>query len=516
MISETKPQHSRITIWCAFGLCIALVLLGVPVLRGEMLSEDDFYTNGLTSAKVLQQWYNDRGLWDSTGWWNAANCLEAIESVIAANNGEQYLDVIRSTFDRNSGGNFLNEFYDDEGWWALAWIRAFDLTGEPRYVAMAKTIFADMKGGWDEHCGGGIWWKKDRSYKNAIANELFLLVAIRLHQRTPGDVGPGSYFDWAQREWAWFKSSGMINTRNLVNDGLDQNCENNRHTTWTYNQGVLIGGLAELYQTTADTNCLLQAIALADSATTTLVDASGVLGEPNESRGLHGGDVAQFKGIFIRHLTELYDVTGNPAYREFLIRNARSVWRNDRDWANRFGGRWSGPIDAVDAARHSSAMRVITALAERPLIGTNFVGEGFLIWPAADLRHELGRLAGFHHWSANPIQDKASGWLVNGPATKALPPGDCDACFELKVDNFNRDHSIVARIAIVQVESQKTEAARELRRSDFANVLYQTFSLRFTAVTGRSYDFRTFWHHSPNAPRLTQRCVVVKPVSTSR
>jgi predicted alpha-1,6-mannanase (GH76 family) len=513
MISERRPQHSRITIWRVAGFWIVLGLPGILPLRGEVSPEDDFYANSLTSAKVLQQWYNEQGQWDSTGWWNAANCLEAIESVIEANNGQEYLEVIPTTFDRNAGDNFLNEFYDDEGWWALAWIRAFDLTGEPRYLAMAKTIFADMKGGWDDHCSGGIWWKKDRRYKNAIANELFLLVAVRLHQRTPGDAGPGSYLDWAQREWTWFKQSGMINAQNLVNDGLDQNCANNRRTTWTYNQGVLIGGLTELYKTTTDTNCLAQAIAIADAATTRLVDRRGVLNEPNEFRGLHGADVAQFKGIFVRHLAELYDVTGKPAYREFLVRNARSVWRNNRDGSNRFGGRWSGPIDSVDAARHSSALRVITALAERPLTGTKVAAEGLHVWAAADLQHELGRRAGLQQWSANPVQDKASGYLVKCPATKALPPSEYDACFELKVDNFNRDNSTVATISIVNVDSQKTEAVRELKRGDFANVLYQTFTLRFTAVAGQRYDFRTRWPYATSAPRLTQRCVVVKSAS---
>src|SRR2546430_13756026 len=39
---------------------------------------------------------------------NAANCMEALENVIFANNHLQYLDVLTNTFNRNSGGNFLN------------------------------------------------------------------------------------------------------------------------------------------------------------------------------------------------------------------------------------------------------------------------------------------------------------------------------------------------------------------------------------------------------------------------
>src|SRR5260370_29211073 len=114
---------------------------------------------------------------------------------------------------------------------------------------MAKTIFADLTTGWTNTCGGGIWWNKDtvQPYKGAIQNELFLLTAIRLHQRTPGDAGFGSYFYWATNEWAWFKASGMINGQNLINNGLTPSCQNDGQPTWTYNQGVILAGLAALY-----------------------------------------------------------------------------------------------------------------------------------------------------------------------------------------------------------------------------------------------------------------------------
>jgi len=512
MKSKIDPCRMGLVTWCAVGLGCLIGVAGYAAPQLPLPPEDDFYANSLTSAQVLQQWYNEKGLWHSTGWWNAANCLEAIESIVELTDGAQYADVLRKTFDRNSAGNFLNEFYDDEGWWALAWIRAFDLTGEARYLAMAKTIFADMKGGWDDHCGGGIWWKKDRTYKNAIANELFLLTAIRLHQRTPGDTGAGSYLDWAQRTWTWFKSTGMVNVQSLVNDGLTAGCENNRRTTWTYNQGVLIGGLVELYHVLGDTNHLAQAVAIADAAITTLVDRQGLLREPNEPRGLRGADGPQFKGIFIRHLAELCEATGKQSYREFLVRNARSVWLNNRDAANRFGGRWSGPVDAVDAARQSSAMRVITALAEKPGVITNLSGLGRQVWAAADLEHQIGRRVGIDQWSANLREDRTSGYLASATSTNNLSPGEYELAVELKVDNFNRDDAVVATLSVINLDSQKIEAQRELKRSEFPNVLYQKFVLRFTASAAQRYGFRVFWHRSPDAPRLTQRSSSLKLV----
>jgi hypothetical protein len=68
----------------------------------------------------------------------------------------------------------------DEGWWALPWIWAWDVTQEQRYLDMAESIFADMKNGTTSVSGGGTWWNKtapEREYKNAIVNELCLSVA---------------------------------------------------------------------------------------------------------------------------------------------------------------------------------------------------------------------------------------------------------------------------------------------------------------------------------------------------
>lgn len=220
-----------------------------------------------------------------------------------------------------------------------------------------------MAGGWDTTCSGGIWWSKDRTYKNAIANELFLTVAGRLHNRTPGDGGLGSYLDWAQREWNWFAGSGLINSSSLINDGLTSSCQNNNGTTWSYNQGVILGGLVDLYKAIADPTLLSQAETLATASTTSslLVNSEGILVEPCEASGC-GNDGPQFKGIFAKNLYYLFTADQNATYHKFLLTNANSIWTRDRNNSNQFGLHWAGPFDTADGSRQSAAQDVLNGV----------------------------------------------------------------------------------------------------------------------------------------------------------
>jgi predicted alpha-1,6-mannanase (GH76 family) len=318
----------------------------------------------------LQRWYDPAsGLYRSTGWWNSANAITALANYSRVSGSRAYLPVFANTLSAAQSGpagaaGFLNQYYDDEGWWALAWIDVFDLTGEPRYLQTARTIFEDMQGGWDTAtCGGGVWWSKKKRGKNAIENELFLAVAASLANREADEGARREDLAWAQREWDWFERSGMINGQHRVNDGLElidgAHCSNNGKATWTYNQGVLLGGLIELNRAAPNPALLGTASAIADAALAHLTDAKHILREPNDAHS--GADVPQFKGIFVRNLMLLNLAAPQARYRRFIRANARSLWRHDRNARDQFGFWWQGPVDQVDAARQSSGLDLLVA-----------------------------------------------------------------------------------------------------------------------------------------------------------
>ncbi len=313
------------------------------------------------AAATLRNTYDPRtGLFRGTGWWNSANGITALANASRELPTRKFDTLFAKTFAtaQHQHPGFLNEFYDDEGWWALAWLDVYELRHDPRYLRMAEFIFTDMSGGWSDTCGGGIWWKKNEHYKNAIANELFLSVAVRLAQLSATSARP-QYVSWAEREERWFLASGMINSDSLVNDGLDSSCQNNHRQTWTYNQGVLLTGLVGLHQLTGDPAALGLAEKIASAVEQHLTDQDGVLHDPCEPNC--GADGVQFKGILVRNLVLLSRASRGTVSLRLIDLNAESVWTRARTGTNRFSVVWSGPPQDGGTGSLISALDALTA-----------------------------------------------------------------------------------------------------------------------------------------------------------
>ncbi len=389
----------------------------------------------LVNSVLMLTGQRDR-MQDLSRWWNSANAITALIDYMSVTGDRSYLEpVVANTFARAPGTRrpvfsgrlarswpffrlsrggyqgFINAFYDDEGWWALAWLDAYDLTGEDRYLAAASDIFQDMADGWDDYWGGGIYWGKhdgqpDRTgacavprgwtggYKNAIANELFVAVAaglgLRYQRRNPAAPEQAGYLGWARRGWAWFSSAppagvAMLNQASLVNDSPNpKGVNDNSQSVWSYNQGVILSGLSELAELSGEPSYLSQAETIADAfirnpwrpraggdgrsahpSESGVID--GILHEHNDC-GPGGGrparlpsvDSTLFKGIFVRHLARLYRKSGKPGYQQFIRSNAESALAH-RNEQHMFGANWAAPVDATDFVRQTAGLDLINA-----------------------------------------------------------------------------------------------------------------------------------------------------------
>ncbi|HTW49188.1 MAG TPA: glycoside hydrolase family 76 protein [Acidobacteriaceae bacterium] len=338
---------------------------------------DGYDGEAQAAVEELQTYYvSSTGLFNTTGWWNSANALNAIIDYMEHTGSRTYMSDVSNTFAKAvseapppTPGNFIDTAYDDTQWWALTWLNAYELTGNPAYLQMVETMYSYVTTAWTaSQCGGGLIWQTTNNYQNSVTNELFLELSARLYLVTH----QATYLQWAQKELSWFNASGLINSSYLINDGLTTSCQNNGQTTWTYNQGVILGGLAALYEATHDQAYLTEAEQIANAAISTLVSSNGILTEPctGPTCPTQNPDQTQFKGIFIRNLDALYQVTGEQAYRTFIDQNASSIWENDRNIYDQIGFDWSGPISAPDqsfnASTLSSGLDALNAAAHVP------------------------------------------------------------------------------------------------------------------------------------------------------
>jgi predicted alpha-1,6-mannanase (GH76 family) len=329
---------------------------------------------------LLFKWYNlTSGLWDTTDWWESANTMTTLGDLVAINpNAKDSVNALfANTFAHapNTHRDFLNDYYDDEGWWALAWITAYDITQKPEYLQTAVAIFEDMTGGWGTPCGG-IWWHKTRTGVFAIANELFFSVAASLANRNSSNQA--YYLDWAHRSRHWFENSGLVNAQGLVNDGLNlTTCENDGDTIWSYNQGVILGAYVELAKADPSVSNLTHATSLALAAIRHLSDPQQILHDVCEPSC--DNTAAQFKGVFMRNLRILQQqrqqqhASPQPdLITTFIRNNADSIWAHDRITTTTpsdgeevlFGQVWSGPFVApANATTQSAALDALIAAA---------------------------------------------------------------------------------------------------------------------------------------------------------
>ncbi|RDW66751.1 six-hairpin glycosidase-2 [Coleophoma crateriformis] len=363
-----------------------------------LVSAIDYTPDAELALNALQTFYNTTsGLWNTAGWWNAANCLTVIGDLAAldANVVPNVTSIMANTFTAAQKTNlklakvltedfnvvsyygssvpstmelaqnlstinpkgFLNGFYDDEGWWALGWIQAYDVTKNQDYLDTAAAILEDMKAGSTTPCGG-IWWDKAHTYVNAIANELYFSVASHLANRIPGNAT--YYTGIATKQWLFLQNSGMINSKNTINDGLvTKTCKTNNATVWSYNQGVILGGLVELNTAAPNASYLTTASQIAQATMASLGNSAGVLHDPCEPNC--GGDGSQFKGIFMRNLAKLQKAAPDSTILEFIATNAASVWAKDKTAQNKLGVVWDGLTGTPTAASQSSAMDALIA-----------------------------------------------------------------------------------------------------------------------------------------------------------
>jgi predicted alpha-1,6-mannanase (GH76 family) len=271
----------------------------------------------------------------------------------------QWYDGVKA----KNGNTFLNVFYDDMEWNALAMLRAFNATGDERFKTASQQLWADIQTGWNTNAGGGISWKKDQPYsKNACSNGPACILAARMYQQ----FGSTADKEWALKIYDWEKEYLFNPANGAVYDNVDSRT-GTIQTSWifTYNQGTFLGSALELYKITGEKGYLNDAVKAADYTLNNLVDSNDRL---LKSEG--DGDGGLFKGIFVRYFTQLIllpdlDSSVKKRYLTFLKHNGETLWRTGTNkQLVLFGSYWkTKPVSTSELTTQTSGAMLIEAMA---------------------------------------------------------------------------------------------------------------------------------------------------------
>jgi hypothetical protein len=258
-------------------------------------------------------------------WWWAANALYALTdyaqdqpSSLAAATVQSVLANTYNVFcglpstcptSPNSDGsndfatleNFQNTYFDDTGWWALAWVNAWELTGQADYLYLAEELwnYITQKGWVDTACGSSLIQysgtndQGQTATQDTVANVVYLRLSAWLYLITtarkasqaeeyldgggqslgsdggavavaawlagnagnggtattpPSGLISGPYLNQAQPSYRQV-AVGDPGSRFMFADHLDQSgCAQGGEQMWLNTQGMAIAAFADMYE----------------------------------------------------------------------------------------------------------------------------------------------------------------------------------------------------------------------------------------------------------------------------
>ncbi len=283
--------------------------------------------------------------WDY--WWQAhlLDCL--VDAQVRDPQPDRIVKItrqIRSHRLRNSG-SWVNNYYDDMAWLALALERAGRLAGVERPKALKK-LSEQFLNAWVPEDGGGIPWRKQDQFFNAPANGPAGIFLARY----------GDRLRRAQQMSDWIDETLIDPETHLVFDGIKAGSL--VRAQYTYCQGVVIGLDVELAARTEDQEHASRVHRLV-AAVRDNIAPDGII------KGAGGGDGGLFNGILARYLALVAtslpqkgaeDAEARDTARSLVLKSGEAAWDNRQtvDGLPLFGAFWDRVAEMPTAGGKSA------------------------------------------------------------------------------------------------------------------------------------------------------------------
>ncbi len=217
--------------------------------------------------------------------------------------------------DRTAG---TETWFDDNGWWGLAFMNAYRATGTRRYLKDAeRALHYIARVGWDPQ-GGGIWWNTHHPYKAGEALASGTLLAVLIYEQTHSAFALAQ----AHRFLSWADSSGFSAADRLYA------ASNLSPTPIDYIQAPLIYAQADLCRV---------------SSTQALCDRAEQLKATALSRfGYLLSFSPQYDAIYLQWMLALYSLDGDRSLYALAAENARNAQSRAVNGAGLYLLSWNG------------------------------------------------------------------------------------------------------------------------------------------------------------------------------
>ena len=275
-------------------------------------------------------------------WWQAHLLDNLVDAQVRDPQPEREQRIVRQIRSHRLRNNlsWVNDYYDDMAWLALALERAGRLVGVERPKAMHK-LSEQFLNAWVPEDGGGIPWRKQDQFFNAPANgpaAIFLARYDRLRR--------------AQQMSDWIDETLIDPQTRLVFDGIKAGSL--VRAQYTYCQGVVLGLETELAARTEDADHAERVHRLV-AAVAEHMAPDGII------KGAGGGDGGLFNGILARYLAlvvttlpqrTVEDAAARDTARALVHSSAEAAWENRQtvDGLPLFGAFWDRTAEIPTAA----------------------------------------------------------------------------------------------------------------------------------------------------------------------
>ncbi|HYB24546.1 MAG TPA: glycoside hydrolase family 76 protein [Solirubrobacteraceae bacterium] len=217
-------------------------------------------------------------------------------------------------------------WFDDNGWWGLAFVEAYRATGTRRYLNDAERALRYIaSAGWDPS-SGGIWWDTDHPFKSGPALASDTLLATLLYQQTSSSFALAQ----AHKFLAWANGGGFTESAGLYVDSSANS------TPVDYIESPLAYAQALLCRLTGASGECERAETLTDASLRRfgyLLDFS-----------------PQYDAIYLQWMLALYALDGDPTLYQLAVDNARDAQTRAANGEGLYLRSWNGEtLPAIDA-----------------------------------------------------------------------------------------------------------------------------------------------------------------------